>query len=108
MNQFAVNLRRIRHERGLTQVELSNKIGNSHAVVAQYENGHRDPGIENLTKLAEALGVSLSVLAGTDDSGPLCGPRAVRLASAFNSLSERDQEIVVRLAETLSGLLGGT
>lgn len=103
MTAFAANLKRIRRERGLTQTALSHLIGKSSCVVAQYESGHRKPGLDNLERLAHALGVSMGSLIGQGvPVAGMTGPLAERLAAAWAELRERDREIVVVMAEWLS------
>lgn len=107
MTDFAANLRRIRLERGYTQTRLSELIGKSSCVVAQYESGHRTPRLENLTALARTLGVAVEVLSGAPPVPGLTGPHADRLVAAFAGLSARDRETVVRLAESLAVMREG-
>ena len=56
------NIKRIRNERGFTQKELSKKIGTTQQNLAQYENGKRNPKIETIYKIADALEVDISEL----------------------------------------------
>ena len=44
-------------KRGLTQKELAQKSGVPLSRIRRYENGTRDPGLVDLTRLADALGV---------------------------------------------------
>lgn len=56
---------RIREEResaGLTQLELSNKIGITPQAVSQYERGIKNPKITTIYRFADAIGVSPSKL----------------------------------------------
>ena len=48
---------------GLSQLALAEKAGFPKARVGQWECGNRNPGVEPLTALADALGVSFSWLA---------------------------------------------
>lgn len=53
------NLRRLRAERvakGLTQAELASKIGISRSAYVLKENGDRDIGIDEFTRILDALG----------------------------------------------------
>lgn len=51
-------LRRLRERVGLTQKELAEHVGVSHALVGQVETGRLQPSVATLTRLASALGVS--------------------------------------------------
>lgn len=57
-------LRLVRHDAGLSQVRLGEKVGVSARQIAHYEQGHHSPSPEILRKLAEALGTTPQVLAG--------------------------------------------
>ena len=52
------NLKKIRKEKGLTQKELGKLCGMSEAQIGQYENGLRNPKMETLEKIANALDIS--------------------------------------------------
>ena len=50
-------IRQARKNAGLTQAELAHKLGISAAGIAQWENDLRNPKIETVKKIADALGV---------------------------------------------------
>ena len=54
-----------RKKAGLTQKQLGEKMGISYQAVAQWENDLRNPKIETLRAIANALGVPVSDLTGT-------------------------------------------
>lgn len=51
------NVRRARIEKGLTQEELAARAGTSQFYISSLEAGRRNPTIETLDELAQALGV---------------------------------------------------
>lgn len=51
-----------RKKRGLTQKELGKRLGVSYQTVAQWENNLRNPKIETLRKIADALECNISDL----------------------------------------------
>lgn len=59
---FAENLKRIRKSKGLSQKELAEKLGVSQPSYAQYERGTRNPKIETLNKIAQALNTTVEEL----------------------------------------------
>jgi transcriptional regulator with XRE-family HTH domain len=63
-DRFAVRLKRLREERGLTQAALATKVGMSRAYLARLEMGRHDPPLSCLRKLAKALQVSVTELLG--------------------------------------------
>ncbi|MCM1154246.1 MAG: helix-turn-helix domain-containing protein [Roseburia sp.] len=56
------NIRECRKKAKLSQKELGKKLGVSQQHIAQYERGKRQPKIETLRKIANALGVSIDYL----------------------------------------------
>lgn len=50
-----------RKEAGLTQAELSKKIGISQADISRLENGTRNPSLAMLERIAEALDTTLRI-----------------------------------------------
>lgn len=52
---FADNFKRIRKEKGLTQVQLAEKLDCSQNEICRWETGTRTPAINNLVKIADAL-----------------------------------------------------
>ena len=54
---FAANLRRIRHERGLSQEVLAFEARVNRSYMSRLEKGACYPGLEIIGKLAEVLGV---------------------------------------------------
>jgi transcriptional regulator with XRE-family HTH domain len=49
-------IRRARRRAGLSQRELAERAGTSHATVAQYETGVKVPRVDTLARLLEAAG----------------------------------------------------
>lgn len=52
------NLREVREFLGMSQAELATKAGFMPSAISHFEGGRRKPNIDNLAKLAQALGVS--------------------------------------------------
>lgn len=51
-------IKKLRKERGMTQVELANLSGITQQVISHYESNRNGIGVVNLGKLAKALGCS--------------------------------------------------
>jgi transcriptional regulator with XRE-family HTH domain len=54
---LAANVTRLRRQKGLTQVQLAEKIGISEVMLNRIEKAKSSPGAELLFSLADALGV---------------------------------------------------
>lgn len=59
---FPANLRRIRKERGLSQIMLAEMTGISQASISYYEQSVEYPTIDRVYDLARALGVEAEEL----------------------------------------------
>lgn len=60
------NLRRYRYAKGLDQCELAKLTGLSTASISYFERGLRVPRIENISRIAAALGVTEADLLAED------------------------------------------
>jgi transcriptional regulator with XRE-family HTH domain len=56
------NVQRLRRERGLSQEELSFRSGFTRAYLSGLEAGRRNPTIDSLSKLAQALDIEIEEL----------------------------------------------
>ena len=54
---FGVVLRAYRQERGITQEQLSERVGVVHSFICSLESGKKQPSLKMVLKLAAALGV---------------------------------------------------
>ena len=81
---FGNRLREARVEGGLSQSELEERSGIPKARLSRYENGHVEPSIQTLARLARALNVSEASLLGDH--------RAI-LEGFFGVLAERGVRI---------------
>jgi len=61
---FAIRLRALRQERGLSQQKLSELLHISKSSINMYERGEREPGFETLQALASFFEVDLDYLLG--------------------------------------------
>ncbi len=59
---MAANLRRIRHDRNMTQEELAHRAGLSARYIGAIERADKSASVTVLGRIAEALGVEAAVL----------------------------------------------
>ncbi len=103
---FGNRLREARVQAGFSQSELEELSGIPKARLSRYENGHVEPSIQTLARLARALNVS---------EASLLGDRRAILEGFFNVLSSRGVHIAsvdqgARLASAVADMvlaLGG-
>ena len=65
---FALEIQKLRKERGMTQNELAEKLFISYQAVSQWENGNTKPDVELLPKIADIFDVSIDELFGRKTS----------------------------------------
>lgn len=59
-----IRLKELRESKGLSQLEIANKINKSYQAYSHYETGKRQPDYETLKKLATLFDVSIDFLIG--------------------------------------------
>lgn len=64
VNLFKDNLKDLRVERGIGQVELAKAINVSKGIISLWENGLREPNMSSLIALAKFFDVSIDELVG--------------------------------------------
>ena len=62
MQIFIANLERIRTERGLTQVQLAEKLGTTQGNISRLLSGGEEVTLSRCEKIAEALGIEVAEL----------------------------------------------
>lgn len=67
MGTFKENLKALRIENGVGQVELAKQIGVSKGIISLWENGLREPNMYSLIALARYFKVSIDFLVGLKD-----------------------------------------
>ena len=105
---FGERLTALRKARGLTQVQLADKIGSTQRAVSRYETVADRAPAPVLARLAQALGVTTDELLGVRRIRPATGladdPDARRLWKKFQqvmALPEKDRRAVIRLVNSL-------
>jgi len=58
--KFGDEVRRLRHERGLSQEELSFRCGRSLNYMSEIETGKRNPSLDTIAAICAALEVTLA------------------------------------------------
>ena len=64
---FKDNLKMLRKEKGIGQVELAKKLGVSKGIISLWENGLREPNMSSLIQLSKFFNVSIDYLVGLSD-----------------------------------------
>jgi len=86
---------------GLTQKELGERMGVSDASIAQYESGQRNPKIDTIVRISEALNVPIDQLFGMAKDVPIsCGHLLDRNPITFESIFNTDKNKIFIDEET--------
>ena len=104
---FGNRLREARVTAGLSQSELEELSGIPKARLSRYENGHVEPSIQTLARLARALNVSEASLLGDqrailEDFFSVLYDRGVRIATSEQGV--RLAHAVADMVEALGGI----
>ncbi len=67
MDNFGEKLKELRQEKGLTQKQLANLIGNAQSAIVYWESNKQEPTISALKKLCKFFDVSADYLLGLED-----------------------------------------
>ena len=77
--KFAVRLRDLREEAGLSMVELAKAIGVSDAAICKWENGLAEPKLGYIIRLAEYFDCSTDYIMGKDGDFSIAKKPVVRV-----------------------------
>ena len=100
---FAERLRAARMLRGLSQRDLSQRIGVPSGTIGLFETAMRRPNIETLCRIGEALCVPTDYLLGLVDGPRLSGSREMHqiIGSDVSLLSEGDRDLARKIVRLL-------
>ena len=85
---FGTTVAELRRERGMTQLELANRMGVTDKAVSKWERDLSLPDVESVSRLAEVLGVSADELLGTMSREPGAGDAASPLARKVAEIAD--------------------
>jgi transcriptional regulator with XRE-family HTH domain len=94
-----------RIQRGLTQDELSQRVGVSRSAVAQWETGRAGQLMGNLARIGAALDVSVEYLMYGGDTRAALQPQQgdeIALLRLYRACEPEDRQILLRTARRLT------
>ncbi|WP_138752470.1 helix-turn-helix domain-containing protein [Paenibacillus sinopodophylli] len=100
------NIRQLRKKRGFSQEQLALRAHINSSYMGQVERGEKNPTIDVLSKIAEALQMPLEnivnvVSLANSDREPLEDGYATKVVHQMNGLSLKEQEAVYRFVKQL-------
>lgn len=96
--KFNKRLKKLREEKGLTQVQLSELTGISARMIQKYESGNARPRLDAAEKIAKALNITADQLLGNAD---------MLVAQAAEKYGSRGAKQAQQLTEEVTGLFAG-
>ena len=62
-----MRLKELRKKKGISQLRLATDLNTTQNTISRYETGEREPGIDELIKIADYFNVSVDYLIGRTD-----------------------------------------
>lgn len=63
-----VRLKELRKKKGISQLRLATELNTTQNTISRYETGEREPGIDELIKIADYFNVSVDYLIGRTEN----------------------------------------
>ena len=92
MGNFQNVFKRLRLSRGLTQQEISEKLGISRSTIGMYETGAREPDYDTLELIADFFNVDMDYLLGRTD-------KTTMIPESFYYFNDETREIAQEIFE---------
>ena len=106
------NIKKLRKSRGLTQVQLADRIGTTQKVITDYETGRSKPPRKRLPQLAKFFNITVDELIGDDELQPADlqtgqklphgNTRAAHILKLFEHLGEEEQRVILKQVKALA------
>ena len=100
-SKFAVNLAKLRHEKGLSQRQAAKALGLSQALLSHYETDAREPKLDFVVKVSDYYAVTTDFILGRTDER---GDGASRLADSLSDIVDSMEDIKAAEAELMTKL----
>ncbi len=96
-------IKQLRKDKLLTQKELANQIGSSHAQLNKYESGLNTPPLDRLLLLAEVLETSIDHMVAGQGHGepPIHSQRLIQRFQAIEEFNTDDRETIIKVLDAM-------
>jgi len=99
------NIKLLRKQKGLTQVQLAEMVGCSQTMITTCENNRKKPSVSTLAQLADALGVSIDQVIGKTPSlkkdNKIRNPKLLKKFEQLEQLPANDKRTVFKMIDGL-------
>ena len=104
--EFGERLKQLRKRNGFSQRELAKKTGLHHGQYGRYERGDSKPYAETLTKIADALNVSVDyLLEGTEEDAITANVKDKDLLTLFTEVEQLDDDVKEKVKFLLDAVI---
>ena len=100
-SRFAMNLSKLRREKGLSQRQAAAELGVSQALLSHYENDSREPRLEFVIKICDYYSVTTDYMLGRTRERR---DGATRLSAKVNEVVDSIEELRVAEEELIGKL----
>lgn len=103
MGSVSENIKKLRKEKGWTQVRLSMEAHVSQQAISFIESGRNEPSAEMIRALSKALGVTSAEIIGdsVSDENSTFTQVEIRLLRILDQLNEAGQDFLLSQAESI-------
>ena len=99
-------IKQIRKTKNISQREFAKILAIPVSTLANYENNHRQPNIETLNKISEALGVSITELIEWDNLNEDETHKAIaKILAPYNKNEERSLQLQSKISYALHDII---
>lgn len=99
MSKVGDRIKECRENQKLSMTDLAEKTGLTISAISQFESGARDPQLESLNKLADALEVSVDYLMGREEM--LSDENIQAMFRGLQNMNEKDKEQMLHFFQFL-------
>ena len=100
-NHFSERLAFLRAQRKLSQYKLADMLGFSRGLLANYEQGRREPDYNTLLTLASFFNVSVDFMLGNANNENACADKNIDLLHSIDELSLEGKSDLMHYIELL-------
>ena len=103
-SKLGQNIRLLRKQSGLTQIDLAEKLGCTQGIITAYENDLKQPSVDRIELLAQVFQISLDTLMGREEVKTTSAPKSPRLWKKFEQLQQlpdTDKRMVFKMIDGL-------
>ena len=98
---FGNNIKELRKEKGLTQMQLAEAVGVTQGAIYFWEKEINEPTVGYILKLADFFQVSVDDLLSHTTPAVNDFTKSAKMMAIFGSLTERQQDLLITMAQEM-------